>query len=339
MEPEIVRSCAKMQEVIERAKCFADSDSPVLICGETGTGKELFAKFIHENSEQKNKPMKIVNCGALPETLVESLLFGTKKGIYTGCDRDHVGFFEAADGSTIFLDEIGELPLLIQIKLLRVLEDKIVLPLGAKEGKPVNFRLIAATNSDLEECIQNKIFRQDLFYRLNVLRLQVPSLRERGSGEIVFLAQHFLSELNKKHQSDKKFSDFVKKRIATYHWPGNVRELKNVIERAILLRTDDEIKDIEINASRSSEIPLELQKMKKYFIRKHLLEVLAATSGNRTNTAKVLGIERTYLSRMLKQFSISDIEIESFDLEEEFKTRVEAALNPKEHGKLIAMAR
>jgi len=227
-----------MRELSYQISLIADSNVPVLIMGETGTGKELVAKEIHDLSERKKRPFITVNCGAIPEGLIESELFGHKKGAFTGAVSDRIGKFEAANNGTLFLDEIGELSMLLQVKLLRAIQEKEVTPVGANNNISVNVRIITATNRNLEEEVAKGNFRADLYYRLNVFQLFLPPLRERGS-DIMLLADHFIKKYsNQQNKNIERIDTPAIDMLMAYHWPGNVRELENVIERGIVLSKD-----------------------------------------------------------------------------------------------------
>ena len=239
---DIIGRSEAMQEVFEMIKAVTDTNATVLITGETGTGKELVARAIHSNSSQRYGPFVATSCGALPETLLESELFGYEKGAFTGADRTKKGRFELAHGGTLFLDEVGDISIKTQIKLLRVLQEKSFSRLGGTEPIKVDVRLVSATNRDLVAAIEDGSFRSDLYYRLNVVTIQLPPLRER-KDDVPLLAAHFINkynvEFNKKFDRvNRKAMDF----LMDYHWPGNVRELENVIERAIVIAQGPEVK-------------------------------------------------------------------------------------------------
>jgi two-component system response regulator HydG len=271
---DIIGRSEAMQEVFSMIKAVTDTNATVLITGETGTGKELVARAIHSNSSQRYGPFVATSCGALPETLLESELFGYEKGAFTGADRTKKGRFELANGGTLFLDEVGDISMKTQIKLLRVLQEKSFSRLGGTEQIKVDVRLVSATNRDLVAAIEEGSFRSDLYYRLNVVSIQLPPLRER-IDDVPLLAAHFINkynvEFNKKFDRvDRKAMDFM----MDYHWPGNVRELENVIERAIVIDQGPQMKvkhlpfcNIE---SPLTEEPRSLQEVEKSHIEKML---------------------------------------------------------------------
>jgi DNA-binding NtrC family response regulator len=239
----IIGGSNALKEVLNKVKVVANSDVSVLILGESGTGKELVAKAIQQSSTRKLEPFVVVNCGALPQNLIESELFGHERGSFTGATEKRIGKFEQADGGTIFLDEIGELPLDLQVKFLRVLQEKEIESIGGKKKK-LNIRVIAATNKDLEEAVANGQFRMDLFYRLNIFPIWLPPLRERAE-DIEVLAKHFLRRYTKKeNKSITGFSDAALASLLQYGWPGNIRELENIIERSVLLSSGSLINTI-----------------------------------------------------------------------------------------------
>lgn len=233
-------SCAPIQELNKRINKVAQTDATVLILGESGTGKELAAKSIHQLSQRSQASMISVNCAAIPESLIESELFGHEKGAFTGAETTRNGLIEAADGGTLFLDEIGELPLEAQARLLRFLQEGEIRKVGSVHSKRVNVRLIAATHRDLKTLAQQGKFREDLYYRLYVMELRMPPLRDRGD-DILELAEVFLREQCQKHQASLSFSHATKETMKKHHWPGNVRELQNAIERAVILADTHEI--------------------------------------------------------------------------------------------------
>jgi Nif-specific regulatory protein len=301
------RAIAEKLELVDR---IAPSEASVLILGESGVGKELFAERLHQKSRRSSKPFVRVNCAALPETLLESELFGHVKGAFTDAYQDRNGRFELADGGTIFLDEIAELPLRLQSKLLRVIQQKSFEKVGSSETKRVDVRVVAATNRDLDSMVERQEFRSDLYYRLNVLPLTIPPLRERKE-DIPVLAAHFLGmaarEMNKKLTG---FSDTAMESMLSYAWPGNVRELENAVERAAVMTLASTVsaadlmiggKGSDIDDYRGRSLKDAVNAFKTHFIRSSL----EGRGWNQTETAKALDIQRTYLSRLIKELSIT----------------------------------
>jgi DNA-binding NtrC family response regulator len=237
----IIGNSSQLKEIIDEVMKIADTKSSVLLLGETGTGKELFARVIHHNSSRKDRPFIPINCSVIPENLLESELFGHQKGSFTGAVTSKKGLFEEADGGTIFLDEIGEITPHLQIKLLRVLEDQIIRPIGSTKSSQVDVRIISATNKDLESTVKNDDFREDLYYRINTITLRIPPLRERKE-DIPLLVSEFLNRYSRELQKRVSgISDDVHSKMVNYSWPGNIRELMNVLERAILISENDHI--------------------------------------------------------------------------------------------------
>lgn len=301
---DIIGRSEAMQEVFSMIKAVTDTNATVLITGETGTGKELVARAIHSNSSQRYGPFVATSCGALPETLLESELFGYEKGAFTGADRTKKGRFELANGGTLFLDEVGDISMKTQIRLLRVLQEKSFSRLGGTEQIKVDVRLVSATNRDLVAAIEEGSFRSDLYYRLNVVSIQLPPLRER-IDDVPLLAAHFINkynvEFNKKFDRvDRKAMDFM----MDYHWPGNVRELENVIERAIVIDQGPQMKvkhlpfcNIE---SPLTEEPRSLQEVEK----SHIEKMLQRNDWNIAKTARLLNIDRSTLHKKIKKFGL-----------------------------------
>ena len=293
-----------MKKVLTQAEQVAQTDSTVLLLGETGTGKELLARAIHSMSLRKDRPLVTVNCASLPPTLIESELFGREKGAYTGAMTKMIGRFEIADGSTLFLDEIGELPLELQSKLLRVLEEGNFERLGSTKPLHVNVRIIAATNRDIEQEVKDGKFRRDLFYRLNVFPIVIPPLRERPE-DIPLLVRAVVKEFQKR--MGKEIESIPKKTmqaLQSYSWPGNVRELRNLIEHAMILSKGKTL-DVHVPKRASSETDAtgNLQDME----RKHMVAVLEKTGwriAGQGGAAEVLGLKRTTLQAKMKKLGI-----------------------------------
>ena len=305
---EIIGESAEMRSVCKLVDRIAPTDKPVLITGESGTGKEVVAKVIQQKSQLANRPFVTVNCAALPEQLVESELFGHQKGAFTGATAEKPGLFEVADGGTVFIDELGELPLPLQPKLLRVLEDGSMRRIGSHKERRVHVRIIAATNRDLADDVRAGTFREDLFYRVNVLPILLPPLRERY-GDIDLLIDHFLPE---QWHVDPE----ARAAMNAYEWPGNVRELINVVQRATILADGNEITLDDLPRELTHRSPsqravtlaapsadgIKLDDVQRH----HVLEVLRQQGGNKAKTARVLGIHRRKLYRLLERFE-SDV--------------------------------
>jgi len=306
-----VGSSEAIQEKVQLARRVATTDSSVLILGESGVGKELFAEQIHLHSRRSTRPLVRVNCAALPEALLESELFGHVKGAFTDATSDRRGRFEIADGGTIFLDEIAEVPLSIQAKMLRVIQQKTFEKLGSSEPITVDVRIVAATNRDIEKAVEDGSFRKDLYYRLNVLPLQIPPLRQRRE-DIPELAHFFLQRIRREtKKAVRGFTDDAMETLLSYTWPGNVRELENAVERAIVISQDELIhaSDLVLHQSdTATEDRYEAKTLKESInqFKKHFIEnALRSNNWNQTSTAKILGIQRTYLSRLIKELNIT----------------------------------
>lgn len=301
-------SLGRVRQMISKA---APTRASVLITGESGVGKELVAHAVHEQSERAKGPFIVVHCAALSETLIESELFGYEKGAFTGAENIHKGRFELADGGTIFLDEIGEINLSTQVKLLRVLQEHKFERVGGEKSIEVDVRVVAATNRNLEDEVKNGKFREDLFYRLNVVRIEMPSLRER-MDDIPLLMHAFLREFNIENKKNiKGFDKASKAAMIKYAWPGNIRELKNAVESAVVMCTGDEIKIEDLPRSLRSQgeekvisipIGITMDEAEKIIIQ----ENLAANKGNKSKTADILGIGRKTLHRKLEEMNIID---------------------------------
>ena len=302
----IVHRSALMSELLEQAELVAAGDITVFICGETGTGKEVLAKAIHEASSRKDAPFIGVNCGAIPEQLLESELFGHEKGAFTGANTKHEGLFKAADGGTIFLDEIGDMPLGLQVKLLRVLQDFEIRPVGSTSNIPVNVRVISATHNNLEELVAKGEFREDLYYRLNVVPLEMPALRARRE-DIPLLLDHFLAQQASKTGKNRKyFEDAALDYLVSASWPGNVRQLVNVVELCTTLTKGDEIALTMVQRALREE-PVQMQTLKEAKLeteRKYLVGVLRMTQGNVASAARIAGRNRTEFYKLLTTHGI-----------------------------------
>lgn len=308
----IVAESYAMKQVVDIAIRVAGSSSTVLITGESGTGKELIARLIHEKSQRKNGPFVAVNLAAIPESLIESELFGYEKGAFTGADREKPGLIERAHGGTLFLDEIGELPLPLQVKLLRVIEEKEIQRLGGLRPKKVDFRLLTATNRDLEEMVKAGTFRDDLFYRINVIHIHIPSLRERKE-DIPYLLEHFLKIYSAREA--KKIKGFTREAyelLLRYHYPGNVRELENIVERAVVLSQGEYITTEELPFSLRKEIfPqeqefLSLDERIEAIERSIILEALKRNNWVKTRAARELGISERVLRYRIQKLGIQE---------------------------------
>lgn len=307
---DLVANSQAMRRVVSVASRVAAVDAPVLLTGESGTGKEHVARHIHAHSRRARAPFIPVNCGALPEHLLESELFGHVKGAFTGADRGHKGLFEAAEGGTLLLDEIGEVPLGVQVKLLRVLQDHHVRPVGSTHSRPVDVRVMAATNRNLEDTVRERMFRKDLYYRLKVVSIEVPPLRARRE-DILPLAQHFVRRgCETYHCGPCSLSAKALDRLLRYSWPGNVRELMHALERAVVLaegKPKIEEGDLppevlgganHVDATEESLLPLaEVE-------RRHILRMLERLGGNRKETAKALHIAPNTLWRKLRAYGV-----------------------------------
>lgn len=304
-----------MKSVFRLAAKAAQYKTTVLVLGDSGTGKELIARAIHFQSDRSKMPLVPVNCGGIPETLLESELFGYRKGAFTGADRNKNGLFQEANGGTIFLDEIGELPLVLQVKLLRVLQENEIRPIGDSKSFTVDVRVIAATAKNLEQEVRKGTFREDLFYRLNVLSITLPPLRER-SEDIPLLCDHFIARFNKQLEKDiQGISSAAMTRLLAYGWPGNVRELENAIERASVL-TEEALLALEhfppeleqrSHNDNLSEVTngYSLKKAQKILEKKMITKALSETGGNRTRAARLLEISHPSLLTKIKAYDIS----------------------------------
>jgi len=303
---------AKMQRVYKMIEKVSQHEYPVLILGESGTGKELVAKSIHYSGIRKERPFAPVDCSSLVPTLIESELFGYVKGAFTGAMQAKQGLLEAAQGGTLFLDEIGDMPVDLQAKLLRALQEREVKPVGSTERRHINIRIIAATNRDLESAIRTGAFRQDLYFRLNVVQLKLPPLRERKS-DIQLLVTSFLEKFSDPHGPSRTISDDAMRRLIAYDWPGNVRELENAIERAVAMGSGPivHVGDLPSNLHypSSGRVPEkdELLPMEE-LERRAILRTLRETGGDKLAAARMLGIGKTTLYRKLKQYQMEQAE-------------------------------
>ena len=303
-DTQMIGSSPRMIEIYKTVSRVAPTDATVLIEGETGTGKELIARMIHQNSRRAQQPFVPVDCGSIAPSLLESELFGTLKGAYTGADRDRMGVFEAAHGGTVFLDEIGDIEVGFQLKLLRFLQEREVRPLGSPRAKKVDVRVIAATNRDVQKMVEEGAFREDLWYRLNVVRLTVPPLCERPS-DIPLLVHYFLKRYNERYQLDTRLADSGVKAMEEYSWPGNVRQLQHMMERLTILAPSSRIDTAAVKQAieqmdardGASETLADTEA-------EQIRRVLAATNGNKSRAAKILGIERKTLYRKLERMGL-----------------------------------
>ncbi|MET0286000.1 MAG: sigma-54 dependent transcriptional regulator [Polyangiales bacterium] len=311
---ELIGDSPPVAEVRERLARMAGTDSTVLITGESGTGKEVAARALHRLSKRASGPFIAVNCAAVPETLIESELFGHEKGAFTDARGARMGLLAQAEGGTLFLDELGELPLAAQAKLLRALQERVVRPLGGTREMPFDARILAATNRDLERAVEEGQFREDLFFRIHVLPLELPPLRTRGA-DVLLLAQHFLREFARR--SDKAVTGIgqaTAERLLDYPWPGNVRELMNCVEHAVALARFEQITPEDLPTRVRSykrshvlvagENPDELVKLEEVE-RRYILRVLEAAGGNKRMAARILGLDRKTLYRKLERYGVS----------------------------------
>jgi DNA-binding NtrC family response regulator len=305
-ETEMIGSSARMIEIYKTLSQVAPTDATVLITGETGTGKELVARLIHANSKRLIGPFVPVDCGSVTPSLIEAELFGALKGSYTGADRDRVGVFEAAHRGTVFLDEIGEIDLGFQLKLLRFLQEREVRPVGSNRAKSVDVRVVAATNRDMQKSVEDGKFREDLWFRLNVVRIQLPALRERRS-DIPLLAHHFMRKYNSQYDLSAALTLSGQKALEQYQWPGNVRQLQHLMERLVILAPNGKIdSDAVEEALREAEgEDSTIVETLKDTEREQILKVLDAAGGNKSRAAKILGIERKTLYRKLERMGVS----------------------------------
>ncbi len=307
---KIIGKSDQIENVFRRIDKVADTDSTILICGESGTGKELIAREIHYRSSRSSNPFVSINCGALPENLLESELFGHIKGSFTGAIRDKEGLFKVASGGTFLLDEVGETSPAIQVKLLRVLQEREIIPVGGTKPIPVDARLIAATNSDLEKAVNEGGFRADLYYRLNVIPVNIPPLRMRRD-DITLLVDHFLKIASEKSGTEKTISMDAMKLLTEYDWPGNVRELENIIERAVILQdgnkiTREDLPDkIKHHSRKRTRVVMENAQMTLEELEKeYLVSVLDETNWQKKKASEILGINASTLYRKIQRYDL-----------------------------------
>jgi len=302
----IITRSPTMEDILSQAKLIAQSDVSVFLNGASGSGKELFANAIHKASPRYKKPFVAINCSAIPEALLESELFGHRKGSFTGATKDHEGLFLAAGGGTLFLDEIGDMPLALQAKLLRVLQENMVRPVGSTESVPVDVRVVSATHKDLDEAMEKGEFREDLYYRLNVVSIEIPLLSERRE-DIPLLTQHFLKTITEKtHKTISAFSPEAMEMLVSAPWPGNVRQLLNVVEQVVALSTTPVIPASLVRKalkSPSPDIPT-YSEAKSRFERDYLCHLLQITSGKVSQAAKLAKRNRTEFYRLLNRHNI-----------------------------------
>ena len=303
-DSEMIASSAQMVEIYKTISLVAPKDATVLVEGETGTGKELIARMIHRYSPRADQPFMAIDCGAIAPTLLESELFGAVRGAYTGADRDRVGVFEAANHGTVFLDEIGEVDLAFQLKLLRFLQEREIRPVGAPRARQIDVRVVAATNKNLQRLMEEGKFREDLWYRLAVIRIQVPPLRDRR-GDVPLLAQHFVEKANQRYNQRARLTESGLKAFELYTWPGNVRQLQHLIERLCILAPAGRIDAAAVNSAVTSMQPVDrLTESLADAEAEQIRKVLAAAGGNKSRAAKILGIERKTLYRKLERIGL-----------------------------------
>jgi len=303
---EILTRSPQMENLLGQAKLVAATDASVFIQGESGSGKELLARAIHNASPRRGKSFVAINCGAIPENLLESELFGHSKGAFTGAVKNHVGLFESATGGTLFLDEIGDMPQALQVKVLRALQERVIRPVGSTTDISIDVRLISATHRDLAKEMREGRFREDLFYRINVVGLEIPSLANRRE-DISLLANHFIKTFNRKYK--KKVHSFAPEALEiliSAHWPGNVRQLQNIVEQTVVLATTQIIPANLVQKALQEEsntvIPLDIARQQ--FEQNYLVSLLKATQGNVTQAAKLAKRNRTEFYRLLERHHI-----------------------------------
>ena len=303
---KIITRSPQMERILEQAYMVAASDVSVLVTGPSGTGKELLANAMHQASPRADKPFVAINCGALPEQLLESELFGHARGAFTGAVSQHEGLFLAADGGTLFLDEIGDMPLTLQVKLLRALQAPQIRPLGSTKPVPIDVRIISATHRDLDRAMHEGDFREDLYYRLNVVNLKLPPLKERAE-DIPLLAKHMVAQVAARHKSFVKgFSPEALNLLASSAWPGNVRQLVNVVEQCVALTSTPMIPEALVSQALAAEenaLP-SFSEARAGFERSYLIKVLKITEGNVTQAARIAGRNRTDFYKLLARHEL-----------------------------------
>ncbi len=307
----IVTRSKTMEQVLEQAYRVAQRDVSVLITGASGTGKELLANAIHQASPRARRAFVAINCGALPEHLLESELFGHAKGAFTGAVTEHAGLFREADGGTLFLDEIGDMPLPLQVKLLRALQERQIRPVGSAKSIPIDVRVISATHRDLKQAMQEQSFREDLYYRLNVVNLQLPTLRERAE-DIPLLARHVLQQSAERHGVQvNRFSEDAMQALVTAQWPGNVRQLVNVVEQCVALTSNPVLSLALVSQALEQNRSFwpTLSEARDQFERQYLVRVLKMAEGNVTRAAELAGRNRTDFHKLLKKHELSAAQV------------------------------
>ncbi len=305
----IITRSARLEDVLQRARMVAPSEASVFIYGESGTGKELLAQAVHKASRRAGGPFVAVNCGAIPENLLESELFGHRKGSFTGATSDHEGLFQAATGGTLFLDEIGDMPHALQVKLLRVLQEHHIRPVGSTQAVPVDVRIISATHRDLETEMADGRFREDLYYRLNVVSLALPKLAERRE-DIPVLANHFLTQLAAKYRKPLRgFAQDAVERLVSAPWPGNVRQLYNVVEQVAILSTTPIVADDLVQKALRGDTPAlpAFAGARRDFERDYLVKVLQITQGNVSQAARLAKRNRTEFYKLLNRHEVNPV--------------------------------
>ena len=307
----IVTRSKPMEQVLDQAYRVAQRDVSVLITGASGTGKELLANAIHQASPRARRNFVAINCGALPEHLLESELFGHAKGAFTGAVTEHAGLFREADGGTLFLDEIGDMPLPLQVKLLRALQERQIRPVGSAKSIPIDVRVISATHRDLKQAMQEQSFREDLYYRLNVVNLQLPTLRERAE-DIPLLARHVLQQSAERHGVQvNRFSEDAMQALVTAQWPGNVRQLVNVVEQCVALTSNPVVSLALVSQALEQNRSFwpTLSEARDQFERQYLVRVLKMAEGNVTRAAELAGRNRTDFHKLLKKHELSAAQV------------------------------